>query len=64
MQAVDYHLVTGPRTPMGLFSPYLVSEFSKEQLEEIAGEEAALRRKRRQLRKEIQDLQKAKKILF
>ncbi|CRG85853.1 Interferon-induced GTP-binding protein Mx [Talaromyces islandicus] len=64
MQAVDYHLVTGPRTPMALFSPYLVHSFSKEQLEEIAGEETALRRKRRQLRKEVQDLQKAKKILF
>jgi hypothetical protein len=64
MQATDYHLVTGPETPMGLFSPSFVGSLSKEQLEDIAGEEGALERKRRQLDKKIKDLQEARKILF
>ncbi|KAF3407828.1 Interferon-induced GTP-binding protein Mx2 [Talaromyces pinophilus] len=64
MQAADYHLVTGLETPMGLFSPLFVGSLSKEQLEDIAGEEGALKRKRHQLSKKIRDLQEAKKILF
>ncbi|KAJ9306751.1 hypothetical protein DTO217A2_3738 [Paecilomyces variotii] len=64
MQAVDYNLVTGPNTPMHLFSSSLVSSFTKEQLDEIAGEETALKRRRRQLAKEIEDLKQARKILF
>lgn len=64
MQAVDYCLVTGPETPTKLFSPSFVNGLTKEQLEEIAGEEAALKRRRRQLRKEIADLKIARKILY
>lgn len=64
MQAADYHLVTGPETPMGLFSPSFVGSLSKEQLEDIAGEEGALKRKRHQLQKKIKDLWEAKRILF
>lgn len=64
MQAVDYNLVTGPNTPMHLFSSSLVSSFIKEQLDEIAGEETALKRRQRQLAKEIEDLKQARKILF
>lgn len=64
MQAADYHLVTGPETPMGLFSLSFVGSLSKDQLEDIAGEEGAFKRKRHQLVKKIRDLQEAKKILF
>lgn len=63
MQAVDYHLVTGPITPLKLFSPSFVGGLSAEQLEEIASEDAALRRKRTALSKEIKDLEASKKIL-
>lgn len=64
MQAAGYYLVNGPETPMKLLSPSLVGSLTREQLDEIAGEEAALRRNRGQLRKEIKDLQTARKILL
>jgi hypothetical protein len=63
MQAADYYLVTGPRSPLKLFSPTFVSGLSEEQLVEIAGEDAALTRKRAALSKEIADLEAAKKVL-
>ncbi|KAK6810758.1 hypothetical protein RU639_013520 [Aspergillus parasiticus] len=64
MQAAGYYLVNGPEAPMKLFSPSFVNKLTREQLEEIAGEEAVLKRKRRQLLKEIGDLKAAKKILL
>lgn len=64
MQATGYYLTQGPITPMGLLSPSLVSSLSREQLDEIAGEEATLRRKREQLQKEIVDLSMAREILL
>jgi hypothetical protein len=64
MQAAGYYLVNGPGTPMKLFSPSLVTCLTSEQLEEIADEDALLKRKRRQLLKEVADLKVAKKILF
>lgn len=63
MQAAGYHLISGPDTPMKLFSPSLVSELSVEQLKEIAGEEPRQQRIRQQLEKEIRGLQTAKMIL-
>ena len=63
MQAADYHLVTGPCSPLKLFSPSFVSELTDEQLLEIAGEDAALRSKRAALNKEIKDLEAGKKVL-
>jgi hypothetical protein len=56
--------VTDPETPIGLFSPSFMGSLSKEQLEDIAGEEEALKRKRHQLAKKIRELQEVKKILF
>lgn len=64
MQAVDYYLVTGPKTPMGLFSPNFVANLTKDQLEDIAGEEESLKSTRRHLSKKLKDLEEAKKILF
>lgn len=61
MQAADFYLVTGPESPMKLFSPSWVYNLSREQLESIAGEEPSLRRKRRQLRKQVKELEAGKK---
>ncbi|KAF9237280.1 hypothetical protein DTO012A7_8996 [Penicillium roqueforti] len=63
MQAADYHLVTGPAAPMKLFSPSWVYNLSHEQLEQIAGEEISVRRKRRQLQKQVKELETGRKIL-
>ncbi|GMF67031.1 unnamed protein product [Aspergillus oryzae] len=41
MQAADYHLVTGPETPFKLFSSSLVNRLSKDELKDIAGEDAS-----------------------
>lgn len=63
MQAADYHLVTGPMSPVKMFSPSFVSEL-RQQLEFIAGEDASTRRKRAELDREIANLDKGKKILI
>lgn len=63
MQAADFFLVTGEESPMSLFSSSFVSALTEGQLEEIAGEDARLRRRRIQLKKEIQELEVARKIL-
>jgi hypothetical protein len=63
MQAADYHLVTGPDSPLRLFSPSFVTSLTEEQLMEIAGEDAALQRKRTALKKKIADLEAGKKVL-
>jgi hypothetical protein len=64
MQAADYYLVTGPAAPMALFSPSWVYNLSHAQLETIAGEEASVRRKRRQLKKQAAELEAGRKILL
>ncbi|GME23909.1 putative interferon-induced gtp-binding protein mx1 protein [Neofusicoccum parvum] len=63
MHATAYHLISGPDTPLRLFSPTFVSDLSGEQLEEIAGEEAVLKRRRTQLLKELEDLEMGRRIL-
>lgn len=63
MQAADYHLVTGPETPLKLFTPTFVTELSPEQLENIAVEDIALKGKRAALVKEITALEIGRKIL-
>ncbi|OJJ30575.1 hypothetical protein ASPWEDRAFT_187956 [Aspergillus wentii DTO 134E9] len=64
MQATDYHLVTGPSTPLKLFVPSFVTGLSNEQLEFLAGEDSMLYRKRAQLKREIEELEKGRKILL
>ncbi|KGO75236.1 Dynamin [Penicillium italicum] len=64
MQAADHYLVTGPEAPMKLFSPSWVNDLSNERLEEIAGEGRASKRRRRQLQKEIDDLEAGKAVLL
>ena len=63
MQAADFHLVTGPDTPVRVFSPKFVSKLSAEQLETIAGEDISRKRKRAELEREIKSLEKARKFL-
>lgn len=64
MQATGYCLLTGPRKPLGLFSPQFVANLAEDQLTEIAGENAALSRRRAQLKKGIQDLETGRKIMM
>lgn len=63
MQASDHYLVTGPDTPLKLFSATFVSGLSGEQLEDIAGEDVATRRRRKGLKREIAELTAGRKIL-
>jgi len=64
MQGADYHVISGPLTPLKLFSPAFVGDMTVEQLAEIAGEDAVLKQKRERLRKEIGDLETGKKIMI
>ena len=63
MQAVDHYLITGPTAPIKLFSPSFVSALNEDQLDRIAGEDISTRRKREELRREIENLTNGKKIL-
>jgi hypothetical protein len=63
MQAVDYHLLSGPESPLGVFTPELVSTLPSEELERIAGEDDLTKAKRETLLKTIGDLEKGKKVL-
>ncbi len=60
MQAADYFLITGSKTPLTLCSPAFVAGMTLGQLEEVAGEDLAIKRRRVQLEKELED---GKKIL-
>lgn len=64
MQGADYHLIAGPDTPLKVFTPAFVGSLSKEQLESIAGEDLSTRRKREELRNEITNLEKGRKVLI
>jgi hypothetical protein len=63
MQATDYHLVTGPDTPLGVFSSRFVVDLTNEQLEMIAGEDTTSIRRRRAVTKEIESLMEGRRIL-
>lgn len=63
MQAMGYELINGPDTPLKLFSPSFITNLTDEQLEDIAGEDHGLKRKRAQLEKEITSLGEGKKTL-
>lgn len=64
IQAADWHLVTGPDAPMHLFSSSWVHGLSNQQLEDIAGEEVSIQRKRQILKKQVRDLENGRKILL
>ena len=63
MQASDHFLVTGPKTPIKLFSPGFVGNLTDAELERIAGEEPVQKRKREDLKHEVEVLEKGRRIL-
>ena len=63
LQAVDQFLLSGPKSPLAVFSERWVVMLEKEKLEEIAGESRVTREKREALRKKIEDLEEAIKIM-
>jgi hypothetical protein len=63
MQAVDHFLVTGPDTPLKLFTPRFVTGLSPAQLDEVVGEEQNAKRQRARLEKEIGLLKECVAIL-
>lgn len=64
LKATGYFLFTRPRKPLGLFSPQSVANPTEDQLTEIAGENAALSRRRAQLKTGIPDLEIGRKIMM
>ncbi|KAK0262764.1 hypothetical protein LTR35_017640 [Friedmanniomyces endolithicus] len=52
-QATDYFLLSGPDTPLNLFSPTFVSAVTPDEVEHIAGEAPKVKRRRAQLGREI-----------
>lgn len=62
-QAVDHCLLTGPMSPLAVFSQEWVVKLSAEQLEAIAGESPSTKERRTALDKKIQDLEVALRIL-
>ena len=63
MQAVNHYLIEGSAAPVKLFSPIFVGGLKEDQLDRIAGEDISTRRKREELRREIENLTNGKKIL-
>ena len=63
MQATDYHLVSGPETPLKVFSPTFVGNLTSDQLEAIAGEDGTSIKQRRELHKQMESLRDGVKVL-
>lgn len=62
-QAVDHHLLTGPMSPLTVFSQEWVIMLEAEQLEAMAGESPITKERRAVLARKIQDLEAAVQIL-
>lgn len=62
-QAVDYKLLSGPESPLSLFSENWVLGLDKEELLSVAGESRRTRERREKLTKEVVDFQDAMDIL-
>ncbi|KAK1624560.1 dynamin family protein [Colletotrichum phormii] len=62
-QAVDYKLLSGPESPLRLFSEQWVLCLDPKKLLVVAGESRRTRERRERLKKEIQDLEVAMEIL-
>jgi hypothetical protein len=63
IQAVNYRLLFGPSTPLGVLSQEWVIGLRPDQLEAIAGESPSIREYRERLARKIVDLTEAKDIL-
>lgn len=62
-QAVCHHLLTGPSSPLNVFSQEWVIDLDDAQLELIAGEKEATKKRREILTKKMKDLKTALSIL-
>ncbi|TLS20793.1 uncharacterized protein PpBr36_10986 [Pyricularia pennisetigena] len=62
-QAVDYQLLSGPKSPLQLFSEQWVLCLKPDKLILLAGESRRTRERRERLEKEVQDLEIAIEIL-
>jgi hypothetical protein len=62
-QAVNYRLLFGPSTPLGVLSQEWVIGLRADQLDAIAGESPSVRESRERLARKIADLTAAKEIL-
>lgn len=63
MQAAGHILVTGPDSPLRLFTPTFVHRLSLDNLHTIAGEDVVSKRTRKGLEKEIESLRAGRKVL-
>lgn len=63
MQAVDYHLLSGPNSPLMALTPEWISTLEDKQLEQVAGEDDFTKAQREDLKKAVADLTAGKKIL-
>ena len=63
LQATDYNLVSGPETPLRVFSPTFVGNLTSSQLELIAAEDSVSAVQRRQLGERIERLKEGRKVL-
>lgn len=63
LYAVDHHLLSGPNSPLTLFSEQWVLGLDEDSLNAIAGESRSTRDKRKELTKKIADLEEALRIL-
>lgn len=63
-QAVHYQLLSGPESPLQLFSEQWVLGLDEQKLLAVAGETRRTRERRERLKKEIRDLEAAMQILF
>ncbi|KAH8587763.1 P-loop containing nucleoside triphosphate hydrolase protein [Bisporella sp. PMI_857] len=62
MQASDFFLLTGPESPLRVFGTAFVSQLSATQLDLIAGEDVSTKQLRKNLKNEIDTLEKGKKL--
>lgn len=62
-QVIDHFLVNGKDSPLHVFSTELVFELSADTLEMIAGEDQATKQERERLKREIERLEVAMKVL-
>jgi hypothetical protein len=63
MQAADFYLLTGPETPLKLFSPKFVAGLTTAKLKRKCGEELGMKGKRAKVEKEIELLEEGMRIL-
>lgn len=62
-QVIDHFLLNGKDSPLHVFSTDLVFDLSADALEMIAGEDQATKQERERLRREMESLEAAKRIL-